>query len=43
MVNAFRTAAPFWGQTNLNLTGLSSKRDDSSKRVKVTVEEHNDN
>ena len=33
VVNPFRTAVPFWGQTTWNLTGLSPKRDCGSKRV----------
>ena len=35
-VNPFRMAVPFWGQTTLNLTGLSPKKGDfGSKGVKV--------
>ena len=33
----FRTAVPFRGQTTDNLSGLSQKRDCSSKRVKDII------
>ena len=33
--NPFRTAVPFWGQNTWKLTGLSPKRDCSSKRAKA--------
>ena len=32
ILNPFRTAAPFWGQTTWNFSGLSPKRDCSPKR-----------
>ena len=35
MLNPFRTAVPFWGQTTWNLNGLSPKPDCGSKRVKA--------
>ena len=31
----FRTAVPLWGQTSRNLTGLSPKWDNGSKRVNL--------
>ena len=34
LINPFRTAVPFWGQTTWILNGLSPKRDCGSKRVK---------
>ena len=34
LLNPFRTAIPFWGQTTWILSGLSPKRDCRSKRVK---------
>ena len=32
-INPFSAAAPFWGQTTSNLSGVSPKRDCSSERV----------
>ena len=34
ILDPFRTAVPFWGQTTWKLSGLSPKRDCRSKRVK---------
>ena len=34
VINPFRTAVPFWGQTTRNLSGLSQLRDCGSKGVK---------
>ena len=33
VLNPFRTAVPFWGQTTSKLSGLPPKRDCGSKRV----------
>ena len=35
-LNPLRTAAPFWGQTAWNSSGLSPKRDCGSNRVIIT-------
>ena len=37
LVNPFRTAAPFWGQTTRNLAGLSPKRDCGSKTLQESL------
>ena len=38
LINPFRAAVPFWGQTTQNSTGVSPKRDCGSKRVKVVAQ-----
>ena len=38
MVNPFRTAVPFWGQTSLISSSLYPKRDCGSKGVKALAD-----